>query len=75
MSSGPKIQDPTSLMTVGQVAEFLQIDRSTVRRWLCQGCLRGLKLRGEWRIEPHALEFFLEAHANRPTMTVVATLH
>ena len=37
-------------LTVAQAAALLQVSKATVRRWLEDGTLPGLKLRREWRI-------------------------
>jgi excisionase family DNA binding protein len=53
------------LLTPTQVAERLQIQETTVTRWLREGYLRGFKLGKEWRIGPTDLEEFVEHQANR----------
>ncbi len=48
------------LLTVEQVAERLNAHHSTIRKWLSQGDLRGVKLAGtRWRIPETALQEFL----------------
>jgi len=61
-------------MTPAQVSVYLQIEQSTVRRWLRKGSLRGYKIGREWHVEPYDLQIFLEAHANIPK-TGSAILH
>lgn len=50
------------ILTVSQVAEVLQVHETTVKRWLRDGRLPGLKLgdRGDWRIRREALRRFLQ---------------
>lgn len=44
------------MLTPGQVAKRLQVDDSTVRRWIHEGRLRAHKtLGGHWRIDPKDL--------------------
>ena len=40
----------TRLLTVNQAAEVLQLDPSTVRRFLREGQLSGVKLGSRWRL-------------------------
>ena len=50
------------LLTVGEVAELLRVDPATVRVWLNDNKLKGVKLAGGvWRIsEASLLEFLSE---------------
>jgi len=48
------------LLTPEQVAERLQVETSTVKRWLRQNKLPGVKLEKSWRIAPETLEDFLK---------------
>jgi len=57
--------DPVADLTVGEVAEELGRQPSTVRGWLGSGDLDGYKLRGrEWRVPREALRAFLEGERN-----------
>lgn len=47
----PAEDDP--LRSVEYVAKVLEFTEGTIRRWLKDGKLRGLKVMGEWRI-PHS---------------------
>lgn len=53
--------DQRLAMTVAQVAEFLQVDQHTVRRWLRSGEMGGFPLGGKagWRILPSDVERFM----------------
>jgi excisionase family DNA binding protein len=44
------------LLTIGQVAKYLQVSDSTVRRMLKDGRLRGTKLGVLWRIPRESVE-------------------
>ena len=49
-------------LTVAQVAELLGVKPATVRRWLAEGLLEGVRLPGTrsgWRISQSAVERFL----------------
>jgi len=50
------------MLTVLQVAAYLQVHQESVRRWLREGQLRGINLggRGGWRIRRDELERFIE---------------
>jgi excisionase family DNA binding protein len=50
------------LLTVSQVAERLQLNQETIRRWLRDGRLTGIDLgsdSGGWRIDPADLDAFI----------------
>jgi excisionase family DNA binding protein len=58
-------------MTVDQVAERLQVNSETVRRWLRLKRLRGLRPGGTrmgWRVSEADLAAFLEAGYGSPAM-------
>ncbi len=50
------------LLTVEQVSEILQIKENTIRIWLREGTLKGVKIgQGKtWRIKESQLEKFIE---------------
>ena len=48
-----------NLLTVEEVAERLSVSTETVRRYLREGRLRGVKLIRAWRIQPEELERFI----------------
>ncbi len=50
------------LLTVDQVAERLQVNEQTIRRWLREGELTGVPFGGRtgWRIGEEDLQAFLE---------------
>lgn len=52
-----------TMLTVADVAARLRVPEQAVRRWLRDGRLEGIRLGGTkagWRIEPAAVERFLE---------------
>ncbi len=57
------------LLTVEQIADRLQVTEWTVRNWLRQGRLRGLRLGSRtagWRVRPSDLEHFLVESETTP---------
>lgn len=52
--------------TVKEVADLLQVNEVTVRRWIKDGELRAIHVGKGWRIGPVDLDAFLEGHATRP---------
>ena len=59
--------DDERLLRVQDVADFLQVDAESVRRWLRSGKLTGINLdRAGWRIRRTDLDRFLAARTGRP---------
>jgi len=58
----------TQWLTVQQIADSLQLDGQTVRRWLRAGELRGVLLsdKAGWRVRPEDLEAFLRTKGWEP---------
>lgn len=50
------------LLTPAEVAEILQVDEQTVRRYLREGKLRGLRIGNRWRVDQADLEAFIQAN-------------
>ncbi|MDP9471600.1 MAG: helix-turn-helix domain-containing protein [Chloroflexota bacterium] len=50
------------MLTVDQVAERLQVNEQTVRRWLRQGQMAGIPFGGRtgWRVAEEELQAFLD---------------
>ena len=50
------------LLTVPEVAEYLEVTEETVRRWLRSGRLEGVLLsrKAGWRVRPEAIDKMLE---------------
>ncbi len=51
-------------LSTEEVAERLQVDEQTVRRWIKSGKLKAVKPGREWRIPPAAFEALLENHGS-----------
>lgn len=56
------------LMNVRQVAEFLQLNQTTVYAWAQQGVLPGYKLGRNWRFRPSEIEAWLEEQRQAQTI-------
>ena len=55
------------MLTLKQVAERLQVSLASVRRWVQEGELQGVNLRGKagWRITERELQDFLDARRGK----------
>lgn len=53
------------LLTVHEVAETLQVSEATIRAWIRERKLRGIKFGKGWRVDAQDLETFIDEHANR----------
>lgn len=51
-------------LSTEEVAERLQVDEQTVRRWIKSGKLEAVKPGREWRIPPSAFEALLESYSS-----------
>jgi excisionase family DNA binding protein len=50
-------------LTVGRIADYCLVSRSTVRRWLKDGRLNGIRLpSGHYRVSMAGFRVFLEQH-------------
>jgi excisionase family DNA binding protein len=49
-----------ALLTFPEVAKILRVSLATLKRLQRQGKLPALKVGGQWRVEPQALEQYLE---------------
>ena len=56
----------TRLLTVNQAAEALQLDPSTVRRFLREGVLPGVKVGARWRVPQDVTDVPARVPAERP---------
>jgi len=52
-----------NLLTVEEVAALLRVDEATVRRWLRDGEIFGLKMGRAWRISESELQAFLQGRS------------
>jgi len=58
--------DTDPLLNIHQVADYLQLNLSTVYQWAQQGRLPAIKLGGRWRFRRADLDRWLEAQTRRP---------
>jgi len=69
-----RIRKPASVrgwLSPAEAAELLQVDRSTVRRWIHEGELPAIRTRpggGQFRLDPADIERFAAARQVRPTI-------
>ncbi len=56
------------LLTVEQVAEYLNVDKFTIYRLLADKQLPAFKVGNQWRFKRKLLENWLEKHANMRRM-------
>lgn len=54
-----------SLLTTEDVAALLQLDIETIRRYIREGLLRAIKIKGQYRIRREDFEEFLEERKTR----------
>lgn len=59
MNPSEEPDNEVTLYTTDQVAELCQVTAYTVRNWLKDGELRGVKLENQWRIKRSDLLTFL----------------
>lgn len=55
-----------SLLNIQQVADYLQLNHSTVYQWAQQGRLPAIKLGGRWRFRQADLDAWIETQTRRP---------
>ena len=48
------------MMTVEDVAQILNVSEASIRRWLRNGSLTGVRVGDQWRIERTDLEEFIK---------------
>ena len=53
------------LMTVKEVAEYLQLDEHTIYRMARKGEIPAYKVAGQWRFKRKLIEQWLEKHATK----------
>ncbi len=52
-------------LTIKEVADLLNYDERTIRRWISSGALEAHRPGRQWRIARDALDVFLAIHSNR----------
>lgn len=61
MNVQPSIDNP--LYTVPQVAKIFGVEEGTIRRWIRDNTLSGIKVRGRWRVpREEVIRLANEAH-------------
>jgi excisionase family DNA binding protein len=55
------------LLTVGQVAEYLSVDKFTIYRLVAAGQLPAFKVGNQWRFKKSLIEGWLKAHSSLRT--------
>lgn len=58
--------EQVELLTLEEAADLLKVDPETVRLWLKEGELQGVKRGTAWRVTREAIEAFLVAHTPPP---------
>lgn len=52
-----------SLMTIDDLAGYLQVTRRTIYEWLKQNKIPAVKLVGQWRFKKDKIDAWLERHS------------
>ncbi len=55
-----------SLMTIGQVAQYLTVDKFTVYRLVAQRKIPAFKVGNQWRFKREMIEEWLKKNSNIP---------
>jgi len=51
----------SELLTVQEVSDILKVKLTTVRKWIRQGKIQGVKLGKSWRVEQEDLQQFIQS--------------
>ena len=54
-----------AMLTIEDVADFCQVSRKTIRRWINAGDLPAAKLGAQWRIRPRDLDLLIRDRLTR----------
>ena len=57
---------PAQLLTVAQVAEYLNVNEFTIYRMVADGRLPAFKVGNQWRFKKRLIEKWLKTNANVP---------
>lgn len=57
--------EPDEVMSIGELAEYLKISRSTLYKLVQEGRLPGQKLGKRWRFHKKAIDDWLTQHPER----------
>jgi excisionase family DNA binding protein len=55
---------PEQLLTIAQVAEYLNVDKFTIYRMVADGQIPAFKVGNQWRFKKKLIEKWLKAHSN-----------
>lgn len=61
--------DQSEFLTVSQIAKRLSMSPQTVRTWIEEGMLRGIRVRKVWRVPRHDFEQLLASLEGGPVGT------
>lgn len=53
-----------ALLTIGQIAERLQVSTKSIRRWIGEGELIAHRIGHQWRVSESDLQTFIRARRN-----------
>ena len=59
-------REELGLLTVSEVAEYLQVKKTTIYNWAKDGTIPALKTGRLWHFRQEELEAWLEDHTTRP---------
>jgi len=51
----------SELLTAQEVSDILKVKLTTVRKWIRQGKIQGVKLGKSWRVEQEDLQQFIQS--------------
>ena len=50
----------SQLLTLGEVAKRINVHPETVRRWLKEGRIRGIRIGRDWRFDPDDIDRLIQ---------------
>lgn len=59
-------EDTSDLLTVKELAHYLQLRPSTIYNWAQEGLIPGFKIGRLWYFRPAEVQRWLESHTDRP---------
>lgn len=71
MTAPTKLNHRPQFLKIKEVADLLNYDERTIRRWISAGKLKAHRFGGHWRIGREALDEFLMIHSNRRFSSVL----
>lgn len=55
------------LLSVEDLAQYLNLEKQTIYNWLSQRKLQGMKIGGVWRFDKRNIDKWLRANVQRPS--------